>query len=77
MANVSCILCHRSVYLILAYNWASPAILIAGKGRGGNVFISSVSSLSFLFLSLPCPSHSSLLSLLSLFFFLSLGDNTK
>ena len=40
----------------------------------GNVFISSISSLSFLFLFLPCPSISSpLLSLFSL----SLGDNTK
>ena len=43
----------------------------------GNVFISSVFSLSFLFLFLPCPSLSSLLlSLLSLFS-LSLGDDTK
>ena len=43
----------------------------------GNVFISSVSFLSFLILFLPCPSLSSpLLSLLSLFF-LSLGDGTK
>ena len=43
--------CHVSyvtqgVHLILAYSWAKPAILVAGKGRGGNVFISSVSSLS-------------------------------
>ena len=50
---------------------------VVGKGRGGNVFISSVSSLSFLYLFLPCPSLSSpLLSLLSLFS-LSLGDDTK
>ena len=63
--------------LILAYSWARPAILVAGKGRGGNIFISSVSSLSFLFLFLPCPPLSSpLLSLLSLFS-LSLGDDTK
>ena len=48
-----------------------------GWSGGANVFISSVSSLSFLFLFLPCPSLSSpLLSLLSLFS-LSLGDNTK
>ena len=46
-------------------------------GYRGNVFISSVSSLSFLFLFLPCSSLSSLrLSLLSLFS-LSLGDDTK
>ena len=43
----------------------------------GNILISSVSSLSFLFLFLPCPSLlSPLLSLLSLFS-LSLGDDTK
>ena len=36
-------------------SWARPAILVAGKGREGNVFISSVSSLSFLFLFLPVP----------------------
>ena len=28
-------LCHRGVQLILAYSWARPAILVAGKGRGG------------------------------------------
>ena len=49
--GVSCILRHRGVQLILAYSWARTAILVAGKNRGGNVFISSVSSLSFLFLS--------------------------
>ena len=43
----------------------------------GNVFISSVSSLSFLVLFLPCPSLSSpLLSFLSLFS-LSLGEETE
>ena len=34
-AKVSCILCHWGVQLILAYSWARPAILVAGKGRGG------------------------------------------
>ena len=34
-AKVSCILRHRGVQLILAYSWARPAILAAGKGRGG------------------------------------------
>ena len=34
-AKVSCILRHRGVQLILAYIWARPAILVAGKGRGG------------------------------------------
>ena len=33
-ANVSCILRHRGVQLILAYSWARPAILVASKGRG-------------------------------------------
>ena len=41
----------------------------------GNVFISSVSSLSFIFVFLPCPSLSS--PLLSSIFFLSLGHHTK
>ena len=34
-AKVSCILRHWGVQLILAYSWARPAILVAGKGRGG------------------------------------------
>ena len=38
-AKVSCILCHRGIQLILAYSWARPAILVAGKGRGGFFFI--------------------------------------
>ena len=42
-----------------------------------NVFISSVSPLSFLFLFLPCPSLSSLLLSLLSPFSLSLGDDTK
>ena len=32
-AKVSCIFCHRGVQLILAYSWARPVILVAGKGR--------------------------------------------
>ena len=75
-AKVSCILRHHGVQLILAYRWAMPAIFVAGKGRGEKVFISFVSSLSFISF-LPCPSLSSpLLSLLS-FFSLSQGDDTK
>ena len=76
-AMVSCSLHHQGVQLILAYSWTRPGILVAGKGRGGDVFISSVSSLSFLFLFLPCPSLSSLLLFLLSLFSLSLGDDTK
>ena len=50
-AKVSCILRHQGIQLILAYSWARSAILEASKIKGGNVFISSVSSLSFLFLA--------------------------
>ena len=54
VAMVSCFLRHRGVQLKLAYSWARPAILVAGKGRGGMfLFLQSVSSLSFLFLFLP------------------------
>ena len=35
---MSCILRHRGVQLILAYSWARPAVLAAGKGRGGMFF---------------------------------------
>ena len=35
VAKVSGILCHRSIQLKLASSWARPAILVAGKGRGG------------------------------------------
>ena len=42
-AKVLCILRHRGVQLILAYSWANPAILVAGKGRGG-MFLAHLSS---------------------------------
>ena len=32
--KVSCILCHRGIQLRLAYSWARPAILAAGKDSG-------------------------------------------
>ena len=77
VAKVSCIWRHRGVQLILANSKARSSSLLADKGRGGIFFISSVSSLSFLFLFLLCPSLSShLLSILSIFS-LSLGDDTK
>ena len=34
-AKVSCTSRHWGVQLILAYSWARPAILVAGKGRRG------------------------------------------
>ena len=40
-AKVSCILRHWCIQLIMVYSWftvyswASPAVLVAGKGRGG------------------------------------------
>ena len=43
-AKVLCILHHRGVQLILAYSWARPAILVAGKGRGGMLHFHSCSS---------------------------------
>ena len=51
-AKVSCIVHHWSVQLILAYSWARPTVLVAGKGRGGMVFFFFDFSLSFIFLSL-------------------------
>ena len=74
VAKVSCILRHLGVQLIFAYSWIRPAILVEQRRI---VFISSVSSLSFLFLFLPCLSRPSpLLSLLSLFSF-SLRDDAN
>ena len=61
-------------------SWARPAILVAGEGTGGLfiiIIISSVSSLSFMFLLLPCPSLSSPLLYLPSLFSLYLGDDTK
>ena len=75
-ANVSCISRHQSVQLILAYSWARPAILVAGKGRGGMflflLFLHFQSFSSFF----PVPYFHLFYSLLSLFS-LSLGDDTK
>ena len=58
---------HRGFQPTLAYSWARPAILAAGKGKGG-MFLFLLFLHSFIFLFPPCPSLSSpLLSLLSLF----------
>ena len=55
--------------LILAYCWARPTVLAAGKGRGGiYLFLLFCHFLSFSSSS-PIPLSSPLLSLLSLFFF--------
>ena len=77
LTHGSCISRHWGVQLISAYSWARPAILVAGKGRGGMflflLFLHFQSCSSFfpsLFFS------SLLLSLLSLSS-LSLGDDTK
>ena len=59
VAKVSCILRHWGVQLILAYSWAKPAILVAGKGRGGmflfllflHLYSFPLSSLSLSFIS--------------------------
>ena len=62
--------------LILAYNWARPAVLAAGKDRGG-MFLFLLFFHFHSFSCLPYPSLSSpLLPLLSLFS-LSLGDDTE
>ena len=77
-AKGSCIIRHRGVQLILAYIWARPAILAAGKGRGG-CFCSFCFSTFIHFPFYPVPLFNLLyivLSLLSLFS-LSLGDDTK
>ena len=51
-AKVSCTSGHRGVQLILAYSWARPVILVAGKGRRGMflflLFLHSHSCSSFL-----------------------------
>ena len=38
---MSCILCHQGIQLRLAYSLARPAILPAGKGRGGMSYVPS------------------------------------
>ena len=57
-AKVSCILRHQGIQLILAYSWARHAILIAGKGSGGMIFLCfftfipvPLSSLSFSYIT--------------------------
>ena len=60
---------------VLAYSWARPAILVAGKGRGGCFYFFCF----FTFISVPLSSLSLsfISSTISSFFSLSLGDDTK
>ena len=55
LAKVSCILRHLGIQLILAYCWARPAVLVAGKGRGGCFYFFCFFTF-ILVLFLPCPS---------------------
>ena len=71
VAKVSCILRHRGVQLILAYSWAKPAILVAGKGRVVFCFF------TFIPVPLSSLSRSFISSTISSLFSLSLGDDTK
>ena len=66
-ATVSYILRHQGVQLRLAYSWARPAVLAAGKGRGGMfLFLLFLYFQSFSFIS-PVPLFHLLYYLLSLF----------
>ena len=66
-AKVSCILRHWGVHLLFAYSWARPAVLEAGKGRGGMFLF-----LLFLhFHSFSAFSHVPLFHLLYCLFYLS------
>ena len=75
-AKVSCILSHQGVQLKLAYSWARPAILVAGKDRGGMF-------LFLLFHHFYSCSYFFLVPLFHLFYYLfylfslSVGDDTK
>ena len=63
---MSCSFCHRGAQLILAYSWARPAALAAGKGRGGMLLF-----LLFLyFLSFPTFFPITLFHLLNYLFYL-------
>ena len=76
VAKMSCILGHLDVQLILAYSWARPAILVAGKVEG-DVLFSSVSSFSFLFSFFPIPLFPFISSTISSIFFLPFSETTQ
>ena len=46
MVKVACMLRNRGVQLILAYSWARPAILVAGRSRGRKLQVSFCDRLS-------------------------------
>ena len=69
---MSCILRYRGVQLILAYSRARPAILAAGKGRGG--MFCFFCFFTFIHFPLSFSFSSPLLSLLSLFSLSSKSD---
>ena len=77
VGKVLCILRHQVVQLILAYIWAGPAILVAGKGRGGMflflLFLHFYSCSSFI----PVPLFHLLYYLFYLFSPFLLGNDTK
>ena len=72
-AKVSSSFCQQGAQLILAYSWARPAVLAAGKGRGGMFFLLFLHFLSFPS-SFPIPLFR---HLCYLFYLFSLGDDTK
>ena len=51
--KLSCSFFHQGTPLILAYSWAMPAILAAGKGKGWILLF--LLFLHFISLFLPCP----------------------
>ena len=72
---MSCILHHQGVHLILAYSWARPAILVAGKGKGEMFYFFCF----FTFIPVPLSSLSLsfISSTISSLFSLSLGDKAQ
>ena len=71
VAKVSCILHHWGIQLVLAYSWAQPTILVAGKGRG-----EMLNCFCFFTFS-PVPLSSLTLSFISYLFSLFLWETTQ
>ena len=68
-----CILRHRGIQLILAYSWARPAILVAGKSRGGGGCFYFFCFFTFI----PVHSCSSLISSIPFLTFSGRGQKTR